>query len=855
MKKYVFLIILFISIAFSYNAVATNKTAADFGAKTVLIVHYHRFDNNYNGWNLWVWPHKPQSLEGKAYSFTNKDSYGVYAIVKFNTAYTELGYIVRLNNWQEKDVLEDRFMKIGKNGVTEIWLLQGEKQPFLSVKDIDLSPRIKIAYLDNENLIHCYLTAPFDTKKFKGKVTLTANGKKVLISDVKKADPTDISNTNYIEILLKTPIKDPSKLLRLKIKGYKPTIVYCRKILDKKAFYYNGELGLIKTKTGFTFRVWSPVSTAVQLLLYKNYNASKPYMVKDMEKIENGVWQIILPKYFEGQYYKYRLHYYNTVKETVDIYSKAVSVNSLKSAIIDPNDVSFGAFETDHFKGVAKPTDAVIYEIHIKDITEGQDSGIKHKGEYLGLTEENTVDPFHKTIKTGLAHLKELGINYVHILPIQDFASVNELNKNSYNWGYDPYLYDVPEGSYSTNPTDPKSRIIEVKKMIYALHKNGIGVILDTVYNHTASVGDGSPFDLTVPYYYYRLDKKGNYLNGSGCGNEIRTEAPMMRKYIIDSLKYWVKEYHVDGFRFDLLGLFDFDTVKQISLQLHEMKPNIILYGEPWGGMGAKLGFTKGDQKGLKIALFNDGFRDALRGSVFNPKVKGFVNGGFAKDIRIKRGVVGSINYDSAMIQDFALKPEETINYVSCHDNLTLWDKDLITTPKWPESFLKRSQKLAAAIILTAQGIPFLHAGFDFCRTKNGNDNSYNAGIKVNELNYNRKYKYYDVFKYVRDLITLRRNHPIFRIDDPNYIRNNLKFLPAPHKVVAYSIKNVGLNDSYDSVIVFYNANLRNYVVSVPDGYDIVFDDNGYHKDGLTIASNQVSVSPLSALIIARSNK
>ncbi len=564
----------------------------------------------------------------------------------------------------------------------------------------------------------------------------------------------------------------------------------------------------------------------------------------------DGVWEAKLPKTYKGQFYKYRFHYYGLIKESVDIYSKAVGVNSLKSFIINPTNLTFSNWKDDDFKGVSNPVDAIIYEIHIKDFTSGPQSGIKHKGEYLGLTEENTTDPFHKKIKTGLSHLKELGVNYVHILPIQDFSSVNELDKNSYNWGYDPYLYDVPEGSYSSNPLDPTSRILEVKKMVYAFHKNGIGVILDTVYNHTAGTGDSSPFDLTVPYYFYRLDNKGNYLNGSGCGNEIRTEGTMVRKYILDSLKYWMDEYHIDGFRFDLLGLFDFETVKDITYELHKLNPNVILYGEPWGAFGAELGFVKGDQKGMKIALFNDGFRDALRGSVFNPEAKGFINSGYSKKIRIERGVVGSINYDNSMIQGFTEMPQETINYVSCHDNLTLWDKDKLTTPKWPESFLERSQKLAAAIILTSQGVPFLNSGFEFCRTKGGNSNSYNAPISVNQIGYDRKYKYYSVFIYVKDLISMRKGHSLFRIDDPQYIRKNIKFLATPKKVVGFSIYNDGVDDNFKEVMVFYNSNFRNYVPEVENGWKIVFDDNGYHPKGKDFSS--LSVAPLSTLILAK---
>ncbi|HNS34776.1 MAG TPA: DUF3372 domain-containing protein, partial [Mesotoga sp.] len=381
-------------------------------------------------------------------------------------------------------------------------------------------------------------------------------------------------------------------------------------------------------------------------------------------------------------------------------------------------------------------------------------------------------------------------------------------------------------------------------------HDNGIRVILDTVYNHTATTGSSSPFDQTVPYYFYRTDRTGDYLNGTGVGNEIATERPMMRKHILDTVKMWVQDYRIDGFRFDLMGLIDRDTVLAIDRELHAIDESILLYGEPWGGWGATITFGKGDQRGTGVAVFNDNLRDAIRGSVFDPKVKGFALGSRAKERRIMRGIVGSIDYSND-IKDFADDPAETINYVSAHDNQTLWDKNSAAMPDAPKELLISAQKLSNAIVILSQGIPFLHGGVDFARTKYGNENSYNAGVELNKMDYSRKAEFIDLFEYYKALIHLRNNHPAFRMGSAEEISRNLKFLDAPRNIVAFTIDGRAVGDSWDEILVIFNGNLEPSEITLPDeSWNLVADKDRVSEDAFERLSGRVILAPVSTYIL-----
>jgi pullulanase len=838
-KKVLFLIFVLISlVAFS---------------KTVITVHYHRFDDNYAGWNLWIWPSKPVSMEGKAYQFTETDDFGVVAKIELDMDLEEVGIIVRLNEWQAKDVAKDRFIKI-KDGKAEVWILQGVEEIYTTKPDT--SPRVFFAAAKDYNVIEAYLTNKIDTKTFKN-IRVTVDGKELKVEKIEKADPTDLSETNYIRIILKDALskEDLNKDVKLFIEGFSPSTVYMLDVLDN--LYYDGELGYLYSKEKTIFKVWSPVSKKAQVLLFKNGEDEKPYKIVDMKYVGNGVWQAEVEGDLDGVFYKYRFESYGKVRETVDYYSKAVYKNGTKSAVVDLKKTDPEGWNNDIRPPMEALEDAIIYEIHIADMTGLDNSGVKNKATYIGLTEENTKGP--GGVSTGLSHLVELGVTHVHILPMFDFYTGDEEDKDfekSYNWGYDPYLFTVPEGRYSTNPRDPYVRINEVKKMVQKLHEKGIRVILDMVFPHTFGIGEISPFDQTVPYYFYRIDKTGAYLNESGCGNVIASERPMMRKYIIDTLLYWINEYHVDGFRFDQMGLIDKKTMLELEKAVHSIDPTIILYGEPWGGWGAPIRFGKSDVAGTHIAAFNDEFRDALRGSVFDEKVKGFLMGAIGKETRVKRGVVGSIYYDSR-IKSFASDPEETINYVACHDNHTLWDKNYLAAKydkkyEWTDEMLRNAQKLAGAILLTSQGIPFIHAGQDFARTKNFNENSYNAPISINGLDYQRKYEYLDVFEYYKGLIKLRKEHPAFRLRTAEEIKKHLKLLTSKtRRIVSFMLVDNAGGDSWKDILVIYNGNVGPVEYELPEGiWNVVVNGQKAGTEIIEKVSGKIKLEGISAYVL-----
>jgi len=853
----------------NFVSLSEGKTAADFDAQTVLIVHYHRPDGAYEPWNLWIWPSKPVSKEGARYLFDGEDSFGKYAIIKFQEKHEELGFIVRTDNW-EKDVSMDRFVSIPESGVAEIWVLSGVENYYTDPKNLDLSPRINAAIMDSFDEIKVSLTVPFDTKEWKGKVHFyEVDGSDPValnVSDVYKTDPTDISVTSNITIKLANPIspQDVDKLYKVDIEGYvSENYVIMRNVLDEEVFhYYGNDLGAVYSPAKTDFKVWSPVSSEAKVLLFNDYLDEEPYKEVPMSKNDNGVWHATVNGDLKGKYYLYEFVSYGETRRTIDVYSMALAINSTKSAIIDLNDTDPAGWNNDKRPSLNNPEDAIVYEIHVKDFTIDESSGVpeEYRGKYLGLTIENTQSP--SGVKTGLSHLKELGVTHVHIMPIQDVGSLDETKfDEQYGWGYDPLVYNVPEGIYSTNPYDPLKRINEVKNVVKTFHENGIRVVMDVVYNHTYQVGKNSPFDQTVPYFYYRTDQSGKYTNGSGCGNEIATERFMVRKYIVDSLKYWVNEYHVDGFRFDLLGLFDKETVKTISEELHAILPDVLLYGEPWTG-GGPITFGKGDQKGLEVAVFNDDVRDAIRGSVFDPAVRGFGLGATGQQTKIKRGVVGSIEYDST-IRSWAQDPQETMNYVSNHDNYTLWDKNALalSVKPWEEEIdqqtletLKASQKFSNAMILTMQGIPFLHGGVDFARTKNGNHNPYNV-LEPNVYEWNRKSEFYDIFKYYQGMIQLRKAHPAFRMTNSEDIIAHMEFFELPkeyRKTVAFIIKDNANNDPWKNIVVVYNAEPEFSVqITLPEGeWNLVVNENTAGNETLDVVEGTIVASPLSVYVL-----
>lgn len=613
-------------------------------------------------------------------------------------------------------------------------------------------------------------------------------------------------------------------------------------------------LGAIYTPEKTTFRVWAPTANQVTLHLYEAPAGGRAKLLA-MRKHEDGRWESTILDDLLNFYYTYTATgddpRFNPHREIIDPYAKAVTNFDGRGIVVH-----------DQTLVADRPTfpmsEAVIYEMHIRDFTIDPDSGIQRRGKYMGLTESGTHLTGRPDVTTGLDHLVELGVNVVQILPISEFH--NNKSEDEYGWGYDTVHHFSPEGWYATERFDTR-RVREVKQMIDALHARGLRVTLDVVLNHTFEDIRRDrvySFEGLVPGYYYRLRQDGSYWNGSGTGNEFRTEAPMVRRYIVDCLLYWVTEYKVDGFRFDLMGLVDHETLQLIARKLHAIDPNIMIYGEPWaGGTTPILVAHKGSQRSQGWSVFNDHFRDAIKGAVFKAREGGFAQSGV--DIHdLKRGICGSID-------DFADSPVETINYVECHDNHTLWDRLVISTiddASISDADRRAMDKLAAVILFTSQGIPFIQAGQEFLRTKGGDHNSYDKPDAVNMIRWQEKVKHRDVYEYYQGLIALRHAHPLFRLATADEVRRAVKFLDdhlelaVPHGCVAYVIEDVTGTDDWARALVILNANPKAIELIIPEGQWQVFGDK--KEVGTTrlrlksqlAASHQAIVAPRSALIL-----
>jgi len=637
--------------------------------------------------------------------------------------------------------------------------------------------------------------------------------------------------------------------------------------LDRTCRYGGGDLGASWTKRGTAFRLWAPSAEAADLLFYARDLDSPPTKTVRMRRGPKGTWTHREPGDLHGTYYTYRVTIGSRRQpEAVDPYAKAVGANGMRGMIVDLSRTNPPGWVSDLRPPLKSFTDSIIYELHIRDLSTHSSSGIRHKGRFLGLTEAGTRSPTGE--RTGLDHLVDLGITHLHLLPSFDFVSVDETRPglDQFNWGYDPQNYNVPEGSYSTNPRDGAVRIREFKEMVRALHAHGIRVVMDVVYNHTGRTPD-SNFNLLVPRYYYREDGKGGFSNGSGCGNETASERFMMRKFMVDSVVYWAREYHVDGFRFDLMGLHDITTMNAIRRALDRVDPSILLYGEPWGAGPSpfpadRLAHKANTSRLNRIAAFSDDLRDGVKGYVFQHDEPGFANGLAGREEAVKFGVVAATRHpqvDGSKLPysraPWARQPFQCVNYVSCHDNHTLWDRLAITNPRDSEAERIRMDVLCQAIVLTAQGIAFLHAGEEMLRTKRGNENSYNAPDRINQLDWTRKAKYRPVYRYYRGLIALRKAHPAFRMGGAAAIRRHLKFLkmPAPN-MVGFVLAGHANGDPAGTLVVIYNANRTAQDVSIPRGaWNVLADDRRAGAKPLRrLRGSVVRVPHRSAMVLAQ---
>lgn len=597
------------------------------------------------------------------------------------------------------------------------------------------------------------------------------------------------------------------------------------------------------------FKLNAPVRPVLRL-----YNAGMGGKLVKTVKLRpagKNLWAATVKGDLKGRFYTFDMGR----GQTPGVFAKAVGVNGARGAVIDMASTNPQGWETDRRPATKSPADLVVYEMHHRDFSIDASSGLQHKGKFLALTEPGAI-----------AHLKELGVNAIHILPSFDYASVDEshLERPQYNWGYDPLNYNVPEGSYSTDPYTPAVRIREFKQMVQALHKAGIRVILDVVYNHTFDL-KGSNFERTYPGYYYRYKADGTPSDGSGCGNETASEQPLMRRFMIESVKYWINEYHIDGFRFDLMGIHDIETMRQIRAEVNKIDPTIFIYGEGWSaGTCAypqeKLAMKANMKQLPGIAAFSDEMRDALRGPFSDDSKGGFLARVPGTEESLKFGIVGGVahpqvdmskvNYSKEV---WANEPTQMVAYVSCHDDMCLTDRLRASIPGISTDELVRLDLLAQTAVFTSQGVPFILSGEEMLRDKKGVHNSFNAPDSINHLDWNNLKKYPQVFDYYKGLTRLRKAHPAFRLGKAGLVRDNLRFLSAPAHCVAYCISNRNVpGEEWNNTIVILNAGKETAKVAVPEGkYTIVAKEGVIIPEGMgEMEGSEAFVAPQSALII-----
>lgn len=598
----------------------------------------------------------------------------------------------------------------------------------------------------------------------------------------------------------------------------------------------------------------SPDVKKVELLIGNSDNNASLNTVRKMKRVGAGKWKLTVKDDLKGKYYLFGVYNNAQPDLTPGVFAKAVGVNGQRGAVVDLKDTDPEGWAEDKRPELKSPVDLVIYEMHHRDFSVDYSSGIEHKGKFLALTEPRAIE-----------HLKRLGVNAIHLLPSFDYASVDESRPDvaQFNWGYDPLNYNVPEGSYSTNAADPKARIREFKEMVQALHKAGIRVILDVVYNHTFNI-DGSNFQKTYPGYYFRHRPDGSYSDGSGCGNETASEQPLMREFMVESVKYWANEYHIDGFRFDLMGIHDIETMNLIRAQLDKIDPSIYMYGEGWSAGSCaypqeKLAMKANTKELNGIGAFSDDMRDALRGPFSDDTKGGFLAGVTGQEESLKFGIAGAISHPQVDMtkvnyskEAWANEPSQMIAYVSCHDDMCLTDRLRASIPYIGDDELIRLDLLAQTAVLTSQGVPFILSGEEMLRDKKGVHNSYKSPDSINRFDWNNLKRYPGVFDYYSKLIALRKAHPAFRMGSAEEVRKNLVFLDAPEGVVAFRLKDNAGGDRWKDIIVVLNANKTDVSVNIPEGqYTKVLADGKVDENGLgTVSGTDVKVAAQSALIM-----
>ena len=831
-------------------ALACPIAAAEDGG-VVIKLHYHRPDGVYTDWSVWFWN---LGAEGVDVPFAEENGEQV-ATFQVKPGTTSVGYIVKLPGWAAKDVNKDQFIDVAAyvSGTVHVYVESGVEGHTVVLGD-DVVTGIKVISCKYEDGlgIRVGMTANIDNpaEAFR----LMGPEGEIEITSVSSSDKTHVLFTAEKLDLLK------SYILIYDEEEYQVIMpnIYSTKSFEADFTYEGNDLGATWSKEKTAFRVWAPTASAVKVNLYAGGTEGANDLLEqlDMTADVNGTWIAEKAGDLNGTYYTYSVLINDVWTEACDPYARTTGVNGKRAMVIDLDSTDPEGWENDTDPHAGQNiTDAVIYELHVRDLSIDESSGITAKGKYLGLIETGTTNA--SGIPTGLDHIKSLGVTHIHLLPIYDYGSVDEsrLDTPQFNWGYDPVNYNVPEGSYSTDPFNGAVRVAELKQTVKGLHDNGISVIMDVVYNHVYSAGDYC-FNKIVPGYFSRISDNGSYSNGSGCGNDTASERTMVKKYIVDSVKYWADEYHIDGFRFDLVGLIDTETMNAIIEEVHKTHPNVIFYGEGWTMTTTvtKEGYTMATQVNSELtpglAFFSDTIRDALKGSVFDNNAKGFVSGATGSGYTVSKCFRAMSTWTD--------NPLQTVNYASCHDNMSLFDRLTQSTPNASVEERIRMNNLAAAIYLTSQGVPFMQAGEEMLRSKPLADgtfdhNSYSSPDSVNSLKWDNlnDEAYQQVLSYYKGLIAFRAAHPALRMTSAEDIAAHITPMEGTGSgVLAFHIT-AGAGGEKQDLFVIFNANSEAATVTLPaGGWNVYIDGQQAGTSALRSAQDEVTVDGISAMVL-----
>jgi len=800
---------------------AWSLTSAD----KLLTVHYHRLDSEYAGATLWTWDeHHARAPERNELYPVGRDDFGLvfqldtgqYGAEPADAAESGIGLLPRRDaDWGQKDG-GDRMWQpaLGR----EVYLIQDDNRIYQEKPDV--SPKVRRVTLDAERHLtirfsHRLPVADWTPDKFR---ISTSAGRDVPVRAVypfrHRGDDCALYSIEAAE-----PFDFPNQAYALDVAGFGTINVEVGHIVKDPSRFYaaDAQLGATYTPEHTTFRVFAPGALTAWTVVADTVSGADGATRHVMRALDKGLWEVQVSGDLAGKYYAYALGGigFDPDREITDPYAVCTQARHDRALIVDLRATDPEGFRDHVFTPPASPADAIIYEMHVRDFTIAPDSGVQHKGKYLGFAEGGTTLPDDPTVRTCLDHLVELGVTHLQLMPVQDFDN-HETPDDGYNWGYMPVHFNAPDGWFAAQAMGP-GKITELKRLIQALHARGIGVILDVVYNHTA---DWAPFEKLVPGYYFRLTDAGNFSNGSGCGNEFASENPMARKFLLDSVKYWVREYKIDGFRFDLMGLIDLETMKQVKAELAAIHPGVLVYGEPWTAGHTPLRPITDQEhvRGTGIGAFNDHFRDAIKGDR-DGGAPGFIQTGDRVG-NVVKGLMGAVH-------DWAQDPVDALAYFEAHDNLTTWDKLLQTVPHASDELRRRMMRFAALSLFTAQGTIFMHGGQELCRSKQGNSNSYNATDEINRIDWYLKKRNADVVAYYQGLIALRKAHPAFRLRTRAEVEQRVRFDTPPNpRSIVYRIESAGVpGESAGAILVLLNGATEPADFALPKGKWFVHAD------------------------------